>query len=143
MRNYLVVANQTLLSEQLMQELLLRAETEDSSFYFIVPDTAKHDYSQEWAVSGRGNGSSGSPGARQRLSRALTEIRAAGAAAQGSVERADPVDAIELRVRREDYDEIIVSTLPKTLSRWLKMDLPSKVERAVTVPVTTIIAKDL
>lgn len=140
---YLVVANQTLLSDQLMQELLLRSEVERSDFYFIVPDTAKTDYSQEWDASGRGNSNVRSSGARQRLNRIMSELRIAGAAAQGSVERADPVEAIELRVRREDYDEIIVSTLPKTLSRWLKMDLPSRVARSVSVPVTTITAKDV
>lgn len=134
MRHYLVVANQTLLSDQLMQELLLRAESEESAFYFIVPDTAKKDYSSDW--------NSDHSSAKTRLNRALSEIRLAGATAMGSVEAADPIEAIELRVRRETFDEVIVSTLPQTLSRWLKMDLPSKVARAVSIPVTTIIAKD-
>ena len=134
MRRYLVIANQTLLSDQLMQELLLRAEADAATFYVIVPDTARRDY----ANPDDANHSS----ARTRLNRALSEIRLAGASATGSVEAPDPIEAVELRVRREEYDEIIVSTLPKTLSRWLKMDLPSKIARAVTTPVTTIIAKD-
>lgn len=143
MRRYLVVANQTLLSDQLMQELLLRAETEQSAFHFVVPDTAKKDYSQQWAQGGGGTSLQGSAGAQQRLQRALLKVRDAGGTTTGSVVLADPVEAIELRVGREEYDEVIVSTLPKTLSRWLKMDLPSKVERAVDMPVTTIIAKDM
>lgn len=133
MRRYLVVANQTLLSDQLMQELLLRAEADDATFYVIVPDTARRDYANPEEMHSS---------ARQRLNRALSEIRMAGASALGSVEAADPIEAIELRVRREDYDEVIVSTLPKTLSRWLKVDLPSKIARTVSIPVTTIIAKD-
>ncbi|MDJ0925957.1 MAG: hypothetical protein QNJ77_15505 [Acidimicrobiia bacterium] len=134
MRRYLVVANQTLLSDQLMQELLLRAEADESSFYVIVPDTARRDYSDTWDAH--------QSSARQRLNRALSEIRLAGASALGSVEQPDPIEAVSTRLRREEYDEVIVSTLPKTLSRWLKMDLPSKIERAVSMPVTTIIAKE-
>ena len=77
------------------------------------------------------------------LAAKAADLRASGATALGSIERADPVEAVELRVRREEYDEVIVSTLPRTVSRWLKMDLPSKVERAIGTAVTTIIAKDM
>lgn len=139
MRRYLVVSNQTLLTEQLQQELLLRAEAQDSVFYFIVPDTAKSDYSPEWDQKSRRDSS----GARQRMRQTISALRAAGASATGSLEAADPLEAIRLRVEREGYDEILVSTLPKRLSRWLKLDLPSRIGRAVDLPVTTIIAKDV
>jgi hypothetical protein len=46
-------------------------------------------------------------------------------------------DAINLR----GFDEIIVSTLPKTLSRWLKLDLPSKIS-GTGLPVRTITAQE-
>ena len=41
----------------------------------------------------------------------------------------------------KDFDEIIVSTLPKRTSRWLKLDLPHRVERACGKPVTHVEAK--
>lgn len=140
MHRYLVVANQTLVADQLQQELLMRAESDESSFYFLVPDTSATDYSQEW--SNPGQGAAGSAGARRRLDQAIGVVRDAGATAGGSIEDPDPIKAIQGRVKRHQYDEVIVSTLPKTFSRWLKMDLPSRVERAVDMPVTTIIAKD-
>ncbi len=141
MRRYLVVANQTLASHQLRQELLLRAESEESTFYFLVPETAANDYAQDWKGQGGAVSEAGSPGARQRLEQAIGAVRSAGAHATGSIESPDPMKSIHQRLRREEYDEVIVSTLPKTISRWLKRDLPSRVERAVGKPVTTIIAK--
>jgi hypothetical protein len=37
------------------------------------------------------------------------------------------------------YDEIILSTLPPGVSRWLKLDLPRRVEQRFALPVTTVI----
>lgn len=51
-----------------------------------------------------------------------------------------PLDAIQDAVNLHGFDEIILSTLPARVSRWLKLDLPSKVG-ALGLPVTTVIAK--
>jgi cell pole-organizing protein PopZ len=45
-------------------------------------------------------------------------------------------------VERGGIDEIIVSTLPSRLSRWLHQDLPHKVERRVDIPVSVVTATD-
>ena len=39
----------------------------------------------------------------------------------------DPVAAVEDALNMHGFDEVIVSTLPRA-SRWLHLDLPSKVE---------------
>ena len=54
----------------------------------------------------------------------------------------DPVAAVEDAVNFKDFDEIIVSTLPKTLSKWLKLDLPHRVEHATGKPVTHVVATE-
>ena len=65
-------------------------------------------------------------------------------AAGGQVEHmvGDPVplDAIQDAVNLGNFDEIILSTLPARVSRWLKLDLPSKVG-GLGLPVTTVTAK--
>jgi hypothetical protein len=59
----------------------------------------------------------------------------------GSVSpRHDPMDAIEEALREGDFDEIILSTLPRGVSRWLHIDLPRRVAH-LGLPVTTVIAK--
>ncbi len=41
-------------------------------------------------------------------------------------------------MERASFDEIIISTLPSSVSRWLRIDLPSRVKRAYPLPVVTI-----
>jgi hypothetical protein len=65
---------------------------------------------------------------------------AAGAKVEGMVGDARPLDAIHDAVNLHGFDEIILSTLPARVSKWLKVDLPSKV-KALGLPVTTITAR--
>jgi hypothetical protein len=67
---------------------------------------------------------------------------AAGRPAEGSVSiRHDPMDAIEETLRSGNFDEIILSTLPRSVSRWLHIDLPHRVSH-LGLPVTTVIAQE-
>jgi len=53
--------------------------------------------------------------------------RAAGVPVNGtSVEGGDPLEAIRDVVGSGAFDEIIISTLPKRVSHWLRRDLPSR-----------------
>ena len=62
--------------------------------------------------------------------------------AEAKVGDAEPLAAVEdeLNEGGDSYDEIIVSTLPKHVSRWLKLDLPSKVRGLTDRPVTHVTA---
>ena len=79
----------------------------------------------------------------QVLALALPLIEeAVGAPADGSVSpRHDPMDAIEETLHEEDFDEIILSTLPHAVSRWLHLDLPHRVAH-LGLPLTTVIAQE-
>ena len=53
---------------------------------------------------------------------------------------ANPVRAIDDVLIEHPHDEIILSTLPPGISRWLKLDLPHRVEQRFALPVTTVIS---
>jgi hypothetical protein len=50
----------------------------------------------------------------------------------------EPTVAVQDVLEEQAFDEVIVSTLPTSLSRWLRMDLPSRIARMTDVPVTTV-----
>jgi hypothetical protein len=76
--------------------------------------------------------------AQERLDEVLDRLRAMGAEADGEVGDRDPVMAVRDALRHREVDEVIVSTLPKGLSRWLGEDVPSRLRDSVQVPVTVV-----
>jgi hypothetical protein len=66
---------------------------------------------------------------------------AAGGRVDGIVGDPNPLDAVQDAVNLRGFEEIIVSTLPAHVSRWLRLDLPHKLE-GLGIPVTTVTAKD-
>ncbi len=143
MRRYLVVANQTLGGEQLSAKLAECMRAAPCRFYLVVPVT-QTEASDQWATRGLDGGVI--PGAYKiaralaegRLKQELNRLREAGAEADGEVVDPHPIDAIRKLASQEESDEIIVSTLPRRLSRWMAMDLPHRVKRATNLPVTHI-----
>jgi len=142
MPRYLVVANQTLGGEQLTAQLAECMDAGPCRFYLVVPVT-NTEGSDRWFTGGL---EGVLPGAYRiartlaggRLRHELDRLREAGAEADGEVVEPMPVDAIRKLASREDVDEVIVSTLPRRLSRWMAMDLPRRVGRATSLPVTHI-----
>jgi nucleotide-binding universal stress UspA family protein len=80
--------------------------------------------------------------ASQRLAQGLAWLRERGCAADGETVTGDPVDAVRDVVARGTVAEVIVSTLPSRISRWLRQDLPSRIGRAVDVPVVVVTPDD-
>jgi len=122
-RSFLVVANVTATSEELIGALRERAEREPVSFTMIIP-----------AVGGRDAG-------EQRLAEALEQLRSAGLSAEGSVGNADPILAVTDAWDPKKYDEIIVSTLPMRFSKWLHAGLPERIGKLTDAPVTHIVSQ--
>ena len=66
--------------------------------------------------------------------------QAAGAHVEGRVGDHNPYDAVADAMNADGYDEIIISTLPARVSKWLHADLPSKL-KPLGVPITTVTAQ--
>ena len=77
--------------------------------------------------------------AESRLSAALARLAADGVEATGEVGDSDPVRAVGHALAGGEYDEIIISTLPAGASRWLRMDLPSRLRRRFGLPVVHVV----
>lgn len=132
----LVVANRTAESDELLDALKQRAEDGPASFTLLVPATP---HGVAWAADMH----SGSGEAEEHMRRAVERIRAAGLEVDGRVGDPDPIAAVEDAVNAESYDAAIVSTLPTHLSKWLKLDLPHRVERVTGLPVTHVVASEV
>jgi nucleotide-binding universal stress UspA family protein len=130
----LVVANRTAGSDELLEALQKRAEQGPVSFHLVVPATAR-------GVSWVADMHAGANAAEHDLDGALERLRASGLEVDGEIGDPDPVAAVQDAANAKRYDEVIVSTLHKTMSRWLKLDLPSKTAHATGLPVTHVEAR--
>jgi hypothetical protein len=67
--------------------------------------------------------------------------QSAGGPVEGMIGDPNPLNAVQDAVNLHGFDEIIISTLPAKVSRWLKLDLPHKLE-GLGLPITTVTAKE-
>jgi hypothetical protein len=146
MRHYLVVANQTLGGDELVQLISRRAKSEPSEFFLVVPATPTIEMVQGVPALPVIGGIPLLPStpeqsqalAEQRLNDALAQLKAVNVTVDGLVGHPDPVRAVETAMRGRHFDEIIVSTLPQRMSRWLRQDLPHRLEHKTGLPVTHV-----
>jgi hypothetical protein len=128
----LVVAHKTAATEPLLEAVRDRAARGACAFTLLVPHAA-HGLHRVVDAEDQSAGE-----AQRVLDDALPKLSlAAGSPVQGIVGDADPVAAVQDAINLHGFDEIIVSTLPTRVSRWLKLDLPSKVS-GMGLPVTTV-----
>jgi hypothetical protein len=133
----LVVAHKTAATPALLEPIRQRARLGPARFHLLVPNPAEHAELTEAERDQK------HLEGEHVLALALPLIdEAAGGAADGSVSiRHDPMDAIEETLQGGGFHEIILSTLPRSVSRWLHVDLPHRVAH-LGLPVTTVIAKE-
>jgi hypothetical protein len=124
-RAVLVVANVTATSDELLNAMLARAQAGEAAFTLIVPATPF---------------GGGRAAAQAKVDDALERLRAAGLEVEGGVGDGDPIVAVTEAWDPKRYDEIMISTLPSALSKWLQTDLPHRVEKITGAPVTHVLA---
>lgn len=134
-QSVLLVANRTADTERLRQAVADRAAEGATRFHLLVPAVPSGLHRVvDPEVAGREE-------AHARLAAALPRLSdAAGFMVGGEVGSADPLAAIQDTLGRESFDEIVISTLPRRLSRWLHVDLPRKVA-GLGVPVAHVQAE--
>jgi len=133
----LVVAHETAATPALVQAVHERAIRGPAAFHLLIPNLAEHAELTEAEREHR------QADGERMLELALPVIQeAAAGAAEGSVSyRHDPMDAIEEALHDGDFHEIILSTLPHSVSGWLHIDLPHRVSH-LGLPLTTVVAQE-
>ena len=133
MRSYLVVGNQTLDSPELAEAIRERVTDEPTAaFYLVVPATAAANGRLTWDED------QARAAAQERLTATLNRLHQMGVAASGEVGCDDPIQATRDALRHREVDEVILSTLPPGISRWLGQDIPSKLKGSIDVPVAVV-----
>jgi methylmalonyl-CoA mutase cobalamin-binding subunit len=127
-KNVLVVANETVVGDQLLERIRERAAQGPASFLIISPQSDPNQADH--------------PEADRRLRRALTILRADGIEVHGQVAHPDPYTAAVQAVEDERTDEIIVSTFAPEKSGWLRRDLIERLRKQTGLPVEHVTAKE-
>jgi hypothetical protein len=132
----LVVANRTAESPELLDALRARAVQGDCEFTLLVPATP---HGIAWAA----DMFAGEDEAEAHKLAFVDELRDEGLDVKDAkVGDPDALAAVCDECNFNDYDELIVSTLPLHVSKWLRIDMPSKVRAATGLPVTHVVARE-
>lgn len=131
----LLVANRTANTERLRAVVEQRAAQGAELFHLVVP-AVPHGLHR--VVDPEVAGAEEAQAALEAALPSLSE--AAGSEVSGEVGSADPMAAIQDALARGSFDEIVISTLPRRFSRWVRLDLPSKA-RGLGLPVAHVEAE--
>ena len=119
----LIVANRTAATPRLVEAVRRRAEAGPCEFALLIPDVTDRKVA-DWTLE-----------TAQRVLRPAARSRV-----EGLVGGAEPFESVRDAVQQGDFDEIIISTLPRKVSAWLRRDLIRRVE-GLGLPVTAIVPK--
>jgi hypothetical protein len=117
----LVIANLTASTPKLLEEVTRRDLAGSRQFLLLIPPVPEHTH-PDWTPEA----------ALGLLNRAAPHAQVQNLAAG-----ADAMATLKRTVRERKVDEVIVSTVPVRLARWLRRDLPHRVEK-LGLPVTVI-----
>jgi hypothetical protein len=123
----LVVANRTAATPLLLEEIRRRAVKQPTTFVLLRPTVSSRDTS-DWTLDEAVKALRRAASGPTRQLRVDVEGRAGGP---------DAFETVKQALADGDFDDVIVSTLSKRTSEWLRRDLPRRIE-ALDVPVTVI-----
>jgi hypothetical protein len=126
--NVLVVANETVVGEQLLNAVRQRAAKNPVSFLIVSPQS---DSIESIAL--------GHPEAERRLRSAIAELRSEGIDVHGQIAHPDPYTAAMETIHDERVDEVIVSTFSGERSGWLRRDLVGRLRSDSGLPVQHVV----
>lgn len=125
-KRILIVAHRTAATPKLLEAVAERVARGPCSFTLLVPRPYWDRDTDEAAVT---------------IELAIPLLDAAARSpVSATVGANDPYEAVRDALKRETYDEVIISTLPERISRWLHLDLAHRVAR-LGVPATVVTAE--
>ena len=130
-RRVLVIANETVTSEPLREEIR-RAASDGAEVLIVCP--ALNSRLRHWASDDGGARAA----AQERLDESLDHLRRAGIDARGEIGDSHPLQAIEDALRVFGANEIIISTHPEGHSNWLERGVVSSARERFNVSITHI-----
>ncbi len=135
-RRILVIANETVASSEVAEEVRWRARGRAADVLVVAPLTPPAAGERASALD---------PAARlaetkARLESALSALAEAGLSARGELGDADPMRAIDQVVYRFRPDELIIATHPPERSQWLKRNLVERARQRYQLPTTHVVA---
>jgi hypothetical protein len=117
----LIVANRTASTPRLIEAVRRRREASPCEFALLIPDVTNRK-AADWTLE-----------TAQQLLRPAARGRV-----EGLVGGPDPFESVKDAVQHGRFDEIIISTRPGRVSKWLRRDLIWRVE-GLGLPVTAIV----
>lgn len=132
-RHILVIANETLVGDELFT--LLREKAEGVREQVLVVSPALNSHVRHWVSDEDGARAA----AQERLDVSLAELRRHGVAARGEIGDDDPLQAIEDALRTFVADEIVIATHPEGRSNWLERNVVGLATERFDAPITHVV----
>jgi len=139
-RRVLVLANETVVADELLHELRAIDDKGKAQYFVCVPanpvDTGQAEYKGAvylWDAT--------KAAAQERLDYTLSALRSDGLTAEGDLGDYRPLRALADAVAAFSPDQIVISTLPPESSVWLRDNVVDRARSLYDMPVTHVVSK--